>query len=82
MKVLSTAMLWLGIVGVIAGIAIGVSGGWTAYWHYATLSTGRSAEFVNPIPILAGAGALLAIGGFLAGLALGLPRRKATEPTS
>lgn len=76
MKVMSKVSLVLGLLGLAAGIGIMIWGGWIAYWHYAALSTGRSLEFDNPIPIIAGAGALLAVGGFLAGLGLARPRKE------
>lgn len=77
MKILSGVVLTLGVLVVLAGVGVLIWGSWTAYWHYATLSTGRSAEFANPIPMLVGSGALLAVGGFLSGLGVGLPRRAA-----
>lgn len=79
MKVLSVASLALGLIGVVAGLVFAVWGGWIAYWHYAALSTGRSAEFENPLLQLSGGGALLLVGGFLIGLALGRPRKVPTE---
>lgn len=79
MKVMSTISVVLGVLALLGGVGVMIWGGWVAYWHYATLSTGRSAEFVNPIPIIIGAGALLAFGGFLAGLGISRPR-KAIEP--
>ncbi len=84
MKVLSKISVVIGSLALLGGIGVLVWGGWIAYWHYATLSTGRSAEFQNPIPIIIGAAALLALGGFLAGLGLGRPRKEvplATPPT-
>ncbi len=80
----SLISLVLGIVALIAGTGVLIWGSWIAYWHYATLSTGRSAEFQNPIPIIAAAGFALALGGFLAGLAIAAPRkpvRAVVEPT-
>lgn len=76
MKVMSKVSVVVGLLGLLGGIGVLVWGGWIAYWHYATLSTGRSAEFQNPIPIIIGAAALLAVGGFLAGLGVGRPRRE------
>ncbi len=77
MKILSGVVVTLGVLVLLAGAGVMGWGCWTAYWHYATLSTRRSAEFSNPIPMLLGAGALLALGGFCAGLGLGMPRRAA-----
>ncbi|QLQ16525.1 MAG: hypothetical protein HZY73_13645 [Micropruina sp.] len=82
MKILSRVAVVLGVLVLLAGLGVLIWGSWTAYWHYATLSTGRSAEFVNPIPIIAGGAALLGVGGFLAGLGIGMPRNpKPVEPT-
>ena len=79
---MSKVSLSLGLIALIGGIGVMVWGTWIAYWHYATLSTGRSAEFQNPIPIIVGAAALLALGAFLAGLAVAAPRRlEPAEPT-
>ena len=75
MKVMSKVSVVVGVLALLGGIGVLVWGGWIAYWHYATLSTGRSAEFQNPIPIIIGAAALLVLGGFLAGLGLGRPRK-------
>jgi hypothetical protein len=75
MKVMSKVSVVVGVLALLGGIGVLVWGGWIAYWHYATLSTGRSAEFQNPIPIIVGAAALLVLGGFLAGLGLGRPRK-------
>ena len=80
MKVLSKLSLTLGLVALLAGTVILSWGSWIAYWHYATLSTGRSAEFQNPIPIIAIAAAVIAAGAFLAGLAVAAPRRRDAEP--
>ncbi len=76
MKVMSKVSVVIGVLALLGGIGGLVWGGWIAYWHYATLSTGRSAEFQNPIPIIIGAAALLTVGGFLAGLGLGRPRKE------
>lgn len=83
MKILSRVAVVLGVLVLLAGIGVLVWGSWTAYWHYATLSTGRSAEFVNPIPIIAGAAALIAFGAFFSGLGIGMPKggAKPVEPT-
>ncbi len=82
MKILSVVSVWLGVLLLLGGLGVAIWGGWIAYWHYAALSTGRSAEFENPLFQLAGAGALLALGGFLAGLGLGMPRpRSGTDPS-
>ncbi|MGC3955859.1 MAG: hypothetical protein QM804_16720 [Propionicimonas sp.] len=72
MRIVSLVTLWFGIIVAIAGIGIAIWGGWIAYWHYAALSTGRSAQFDNPLVQLAAGGAGLLLGGFLAGLGLGL----------
>lgn len=83
MKILSIAAVWLGVLMLLVGLGVGIWGGWIAYWHFAALSTGRSAEFDNPLFQLAGAGALLGLGGFLAGLGVGLPKPKpATEAST
>jgi len=88
MKVMSTISVVIGVLALLGGVGVLTWGGWIAYWHYATLSTGRSAEFQNPIPIIIGAAALLAIGGFLAGLGISRPRKVIapipvpTEPTA
>lgn len=74
MKILSGVVLTVGLLALLGGAGVLTWGCWTAYWHYATLSTGRSAEFVNPLPILIGGGAILAAGGFFAGLGLGMPK--------
>lgn len=79
MKVLSKVSLIAGVLILIAGIVVLVWGSWIAYWHYATLSTGRSAEFTNPIPLILLAAALSAAGGFFAGLGLARPRNVPTE---
>lgn len=76
MKVLSKISVVIGLLAAIAGIGVLVWGSWIAYWHYAALSTGRSAEFDNPIPIIIGAAALIALGSFFSGLGLGRPRRE------
>ncbi len=81
MKVMSKVSVVVGVLALLGGIGVLVWGGWIAYWHYATLSTGRSAEFQNPIPIIVGAAALLVLGGFLAGLGLGRPRKEVTTST-
>lgn len=75
MKVLSKVSLVAGVLILIAGIVVLIWGSWVAYWHYATLSTGRSAEFTNPIPLILLAAALSAVGGFFAGLGLARPRK-------
>ncbi|HOC14362.1 MAG TPA: hypothetical protein PLL50_10725 [Propionicimonas sp.] len=75
MKVLSKLSLSLGLVALLAGIGVLVWGSWIAYWHYATLSTGRSAEFQDPIPIIAIAAFVIAVGAFLTGLAVAAPRK-------
>lgn len=72
MRIVSLVTLWFGIVVGIAAIGVAIWGGWIAYWHYAALSTGRSAEFDNPLVQLASGGAGLLLGGFLAGLGVGL----------
>lgn len=72
MRIISLATLWFGIIVGIAAIGVTIWGGWIAYWHYAALSTGRSAEFANPLVQLASGGAGLLLGGFLAGLGVGL----------
>lgn len=76
MKILTGVAVTLGVLALLAGVGVMAWGSWIAYWHYATLSTGRSAEFTNPLPVLFGAGGLLGLGGFLAGLGVGLPKRK------
>lgn len=78
---MSKVSLSFGLVALLAGVGVLVWGCWIAYWHYATLSTGRSAEFQNPIPIIAGAAAVLILGGFLAGLAVAAPRKAPLEQT-
>ena len=86
MRIVSLATLWFGIIVAIAAIGIAIWGGWIAYWHYAALSTGRSAEFENPLVQLASGGAGLLLGGFLAGLGLGLvsknPKPEASSPAA
>jgi uncharacterized membrane protein YjjB (DUF3815 family) len=77
MKVLSKLSLSLGLVALLAGIGVLVWGSWIAYWHYATLSTGRSAEFQDPIPIIAISAFVIAVGAFLTGLAVAAPRKLA-----
>jgi hypothetical protein len=79
MKVMSTISVVVGVLALLGGVGVLIWGGWIAYWHYATLSTGRSAEFQNPIPIIIGAAALLVVGGFLAGLGVAAPKKK-VEP--
>lgn len=79
MKVLSKVSLIAGVLILIAGIVVLIWGSWIAYWHYATLSTGRSAEFSNPIPLILLATALSAVGGFFAGLGLAGPRKAPAE---
>jgi hypothetical protein len=81
MKVMSAISVVVGVLALLGGVGVMIWGGWIAYWHYATLSTGRSAEFQNPIPIIIGAAALLVLGGFLAGLGIGRPRRQ-TAPVA
>jgi hypothetical protein len=82
MKVLSKVSLVIASLATIGGIGVLTWGSWIAYWHYAALSTGRSAEFENPIPIIIGAAALLTVGGFLAGLGLGRPRKEVVAPSA
>ena len=77
MKAMAKVSAVIGVLALLAGAGVMIWGGWIAYWHYATLSTGRSAEFQNPIPIIAAAAALIAVGGFLAGLGVGRPRKPA-----
>ncbi len=89
MRIVSLVTMWFGILVAIAGIGVAIWGGWIAYWHYAALSTGRSAQFDNPLVQLASGGAGLLLGGFLAGLGLGMgskhtkaePRPTGPEPT-
>lgn len=80
MKVMSKVSVVIGVLALLGGVGVMIWGGWIAYWHYATLSTGRSAEFQNPIPIIIGAAALVAVGGFLAGLGVARPRREIATP--
>jgi hypothetical protein len=84
MRIVSLVTLWFGIIVAVAGIGVAIWGGWIAYWHYAALSTGRSAEFDNPLVQLASGGAGLLLGGFLAGLGVGLsskhPKPEASSP--
>lgn len=80
MKVLSKVALVVGVLVLLAGVGVGIWGSWIAYWHYATLSTGRSAEFENPVVQISLAGLMLLLGGFLAGLGLGMPRAEAKLP--
>lgn len=88
MRIVSQVTLWFGIIVAIAAIGVAIWGGWIAYWHYAALSTGRSAEFDNPLVQLASGGAGLLLGGFLAGLGVGLTSKhpksppEATSPTA
>lgn len=86
MRIVSLVTLWFGIIVGIAAIGVSVWGGWIAYWHYATLSTGRSAGFDNPLVQLASGGAGLLLGGFLAGLGVGLtskhPKPAASAPAA
>lgn len=69
-----------GVLALLAGVGVLIWGSWIAYWHYATLSTGRSAEFQNPIPIIASAAVVLILGGFLAGLGIGARRKEVSPP--
>ena len=86
MLIVSLVTLWFGIIVGIAAIGVVIWGGWIAYWHYAALSTGRSAEFDNPLVQLASGGAGLLLGGFLAGLGVGLaskhPKSAGTTPVT
>ena len=86
MRIVSLVTLWFGIIVAIAEVGVAIWGGWIAYWHYATLSTGRSAEFDNPLVQLASGGAGLLLGGFLAGLGLGLtskhPKPEDAQPAT
>lgn len=86
MRIVSLTTLWFGIIVAVAGIGVAIWGGWIAYWHYAALSTGRSAEFENPLVQLASGGAGLLLGGFLAGLGVGLtakhPKAEASTPAA
>jgi fructose-specific phosphotransferase system IIC component len=86
MRIVSLATLWFGIIVGVAAIGVAIWGGWIAYWHYATLSTGRSAEFDNPLVQLAAGGAGLLLGGFLAGMGVGLtskhPKPEGTTPVT
>jgi hypothetical protein len=79
MKVLSKMSLIVGVLVLVGGVVMLAWGSWIAYWHYATLSTGRSAEFTNPIPLLLLAAALSAVGGFFTGLGLARPRKNLPE---
>jgi len=82
MKVMSTISVVVGVLALLGGVGVLIWGGWIAYWHYAALSTGRSAEFDNPLVQLASGGAGLLLGGFLAGLGLGMTSKHAkTEQT-
>ena len=60
MKVLSGVVLTVGLLALLGGAGVLTWGCWTA--------------FVNPLPILIGGGAILAAGGFFAGLGLGMPK--------
>lgn len=82
MRIVSLVTLWFGVIVAVAGIGVAIWGGWIAYWHYAALSTGRSAEFENPLVQLASGGAGLLLGGFLAGLGVGLTaKHPKADPT-
>jgi hypothetical protein len=54
--------------------------GWATYKQYNALSAGRSAAFTNPLYGTAIAALALVLGGFLAGLSLGMLRHKKTSP--
>ena len=76
MRIFSKIFFWLGVIGIVAAIIIGFQPGWNVYLQYATLSTGRSLEFTNPLVQLSLAIVVLLLGGFFMGLGVGMIRRK------
>lgn len=79
MKIVSKITLWLGIIVLVAGVGVLIWGGTITLQQYLALDALKSAPTENPLVQISIAGAVLALGGFLAGLGVGT-RPKAPPP--
>ncbi len=83
MRIFARTLMVAGALAIATALGLLVWSWWQMYQLFIIVSSGRSKEFENPSAVMWLAAGLAVLGGFVAGLGVGMPKtKKPVEPST